>query len=56
MEDEERDRLVRRAQWEVERFPDTLLNRPKVFVARVREAVEARMTALDSRPSSNPEH
>lgn len=46
-EDQERDRLVRRATWEVERFPDDLVkHRPKLFMARVREAAEARQQQL----------
>lgn len=45
--DQERDRLVRRATWEVERFPDELVKyRPKLFMARVREAAEARLQQL----------
>ncbi len=53
--DDERDRLMRRAQWEVERFPDSLVNhRPRVFVARVREAVEARMATLEVASAASP--
>lgn len=47
MEDQQRDRLLRRASWEVERFSDELvLHHPKIFMARVRAAAEARMDVL----------
>lgn len=47
MKDQKRDRLLRRAAWEVERFSDELVkHHPKIFIARVREAAEARMDAL----------
>lgn len=41
--DQLRDRKLRRAHWEVERFPTDLIDlRPAVFRARVKEAIEAR--------------
>ncbi len=47
--DQERDRLLRRAGWEVERFTIELVrDRPKVFVARVRDAAQARLEALSA--------
>jgi hypothetical protein len=47
LEDQRRDRKVRRARWEVERFSSEFVDEhPKLFVARVREAAQARMSAL----------
>lgn len=47
MADQTRDRKLRRVMWEVERFPDDLVtDRPKVFMARVRDAAEIRMAHL----------
>jgi hypothetical protein len=48
LRDQERDRRLRRAGWEVERFPVELVrDSPKVYMARVRAAAEARLTLLD---------
>ena len=53
MKDQQRDRLLRRATWEVERFSDELVNNhPKVFMARARATAEARMDALSVSPAS----
>lgn len=51
--DQVRDRLVRRAGWEVERFPTELVDlSPRTFKARVDEVVRARRQALATTTSS----
>ena len=51
--DQRRDRSLRRAGWEVERFPTELVDlQPKVFAARVREAIEFRIRALQATPTT----
>jgi very-short-patch-repair endonuclease len=45
--DQARDRLVRRAGWEVERFPTELVEQqPVVFRARVQEAIKHRLEVV----------
>lgn len=47
LKDQQRDRLMRRARWEVERFWTELVDHhPKVFIARVREAAQRRIDSL----------
>lgn len=53
--DQARDRLVRRAGWEVERFPTELVDlSPKVLQARVDEAVRHRLGPVAAEHSSTP--
>lgn len=48
-----RDRMMRRAGWEVERFPTALVDlHPTVFRARVREAIEHRLNTYSDNGSA----